>query len=97
MKFDQLVMILEADNNIEVKRTYWDKAKKKLRSVEYFLNGKYHRLDGPAYQAWNADGQKQFEAYYIHGDPVSKDVIDVYTKYNPEDRQTMDDLDLPDF
>lgn len=75
MKFDQLVMLLEADEGVEIKREYWDKAKKrpKLRSIEYFLNGERHRVDGPAYQYWYKNGQKGSEYYFINGKPHHTD------------------------
>ena len=33
----------------------------------YYINGKYHREDGPAKMYWYNNGQKQFESYYING------------------------------
>ena len=67
MKFSQLVLLLEADEGIEVKREYWNKAKKKLKVEEWYKDGKYHRLDGPAYQRWDKNGQKESEMYFKDG------------------------------
>lgn len=36
-------------------------------SRNYYVTGKYHRVDGPAYQSWNRDGIKTEEYYYIDG------------------------------
>jgi len=34
---------------------------------EWYLNGKYHREDGPAYQDWSYYGQKNYEGWYLNG------------------------------
>ena len=34
---------------------------------EYYLNGKWHREDGPAIQSWWENGQKESEFYYLNG------------------------------
>src|SRR6056297_1456176 len=33
----------------------------------YYLNGEYHRENGPAFQWWYENGQKQYESYYLNG------------------------------
>lgn len=38
-----------------------------IKYEEYFLNGKYHRIDGPANIHWLNNGQKDIEEYYING------------------------------
>ena len=49
-------------------RKYWDKEKTKIKSEEWFnSNGKNHRVDGPAYQSWYENGQKQYESWYLDG------------------------------
>ena len=35
-------------------------------AVKYYLNGKFHREDGPAHQYWYENGQKESEVYYIN-------------------------------
>ena len=32
----------------------------------YYLNGEYHREDGPAYTGWYKNGQKSNEIYYLN-------------------------------
>jgi hypothetical protein len=44
---------------------YWPDGSKQRE--EYFLNGKYHRENGPARQGWYENGTKRYEAYYING------------------------------
>ena len=39
---------------MEIKREYWN-------------NGNYHRVDGPAVIKYNEDGSKKEEFYYIDG------------------------------
>lgn len=41
--------------------------------TEYKLNGKFHRIDGPAYINWNNK-----KSYYLHGKEVSKKQHDFY-------------------
>ncbi len=41
------------------------KVKNNLR--KYYLNGEKHREDGPVYQFWYENGQKQSEVYYLNG------------------------------
>ncbi len=68
MTFDQLVLLAESDDNIEVEREYWDGAKTKLQYEEWFKDAQYHRLNGPAYQWWDKNGQKQYEAWLKDGE-----------------------------
>ena len=44
--------------------TYYKNGKK--YSEEYFLNGEYHRTNGPANISWYPNGQKRFEEYYLN-------------------------------
>ena len=46
-------------------RTYYDSGK--IWREEYWVNGNYHRSDGPAYIEWYENGQKKYEAYWTHG------------------------------
>jgi antitoxin component YwqK of YwqJK toxin-antitoxin module len=48
----------------EVQRGYWDNGQ--IRSESWYLNGKYYREDGPAYQYWNSNGQIKFESWYLN-------------------------------
>ena len=38
-----------------------------VKTERYYLNGKLHRDDGPAYQYWNDQGTLIFEVYAIDG------------------------------
>jgi len=42
---------------------YYENGQKKSEEwiEEWVLNGKYHRVDGPAYQYWYKNGQKVFK------------------------------------
>ncbi len=53
------------NTKVKPKITYWDNDQKSTE--EYYLNGKLHREDGPAYQYWHKNGQKKFELYYLNG------------------------------
>ena len=44
--------------------TYYDNGQKGTES--YYINGKLHKEDGPAYQYWIENGQKESEIYYIN-------------------------------
>ena len=33
----------------------------------YLINGKYHRLDGPAFTSWFKNGNKCVEQYWVNG------------------------------
>jgi hypothetical protein len=80
MTFNDLVLLVEGDDNIEIARKYWDVAKKKPY-FEIWYNPElgddgdddnepliyYHRLDGPAEQVWYKNGQKQYEWWYKDG------------------------------
>ena len=49
--------------NLEKNVEYYDNGN--IKNIEYLLNGKLHRKDGPAYQRWYENGQKFIESYYI--------------------------------
>ena len=34
----------------------------------YYIHGKRHRLNGPAYTSWHDNGQKRYEGYRINGE-----------------------------
>jgi len=55
----------------KVKIHYPDNGKK--WSEQWFLNDKYHREDGPAYQEWYDNGQKYQEEWYLNGQLHRKD------------------------
>ena len=41
---------------------------KKTENIQaYFLNGKLHNFNGPAYRLWYGDGQLSCEIYYLNG------------------------------
>jgi hypothetical protein len=44
---------------------YYDNGQKWIE--KWYLNGKYHREDGSAYQVWNKDGQKKSEKWSLNG------------------------------
>ena len=47
---------------------YYENGQKKSEEwiEEWVLNGKYHRVDGPAYQYWYKNGQKESEGWYLN-------------------------------
>ena len=53
----------ESKLNPEIK--YWDNGNKGYEI--WYLNGKKHREDGPAYQSWYKNGQKYYERWYLNG------------------------------
>jgi hypothetical protein len=52
-------------NDLRKNIEYWSNGNKYFEV--YYLNGKRHREDGPAYQSWYQNGNKYFEAYYLNG------------------------------
>ena len=47
------------------KITYYDNGN--ISSEQYFLNGKYHRENGPAIIRYYQDGKIEHESYYLNG------------------------------
>jgi hypothetical protein len=93
MNFNQLINILESQDNIEVKRRYWDNAKTRLASEIWYVDDEYHRLDGPAHQRWYENGQKESEMWRINGVDYTKEEFDEYTKgMNKEELDMLSDL-----
>ena len=52
-----------------INRKYWDNGQKKLE--DHWVDGKYHRLDGPAYQCWHKNGERNIARWYVNGFSVS--------------------------
>lgn len=54
---------------IEIRKTYYDEKKTKIKSIIYHEKNNefsHHREDGPAYQTFFESGQLQYEAYRIN-------------------------------
>ena len=51
--------------------TYWHSNGKKSYEA-YYVGGKLHRLNGPAFISWHSNGQKWSESYYVEGKRISK-------------------------
>ena len=47
----------------KIQREYYSNGQ--LKSEQYHLNGKYHRIDGPAYSRWYSNGQLKSEQYLV--------------------------------
>jgi hypothetical protein len=62
-------------NDLRKRIEYWYKNGTNRCEI-YYINGKYHREDGPTYQRWNADGIKQHEMYYLNDKKYSKEEYD---------------------
>ena len=76
----------------------------KVKEMKWFKHGKLHRLTGPAvivnfYGMTDPSGSvvPDVNEYYIDGKGVSKEVIDIYNKLDDQDKQTIEDIDIPDF
>jgi antitoxin component YwqK of YwqJK toxin-antitoxin module len=48
----------------------------KIRNEEYYLNGKRHRTDGPAYIDYYENGQAYRETYWLNGETATKEQIE---------------------
>jgi len=55
----------EYTNKPEVNIDYYENGQKRFE--DWYLNGKYHREDGPSYQYWDDNGQKESEWWYLNG------------------------------
>jgi hypothetical protein len=55
------------ENYNEYKEYWYNHGKDKIKAKSYKLNGRFHRLDGPAYIQYNGDGSVAFEDYAING------------------------------
>jgi len=49
----------------KVERKYYENGQK--YSESWYLDGKLHREDGPAYQRWFENGQKRTESWWLNG------------------------------
>jgi len=63
---------------LEKKESYYSNGQKKYKI--YFLKGKLHREDGPAFQWWRENGQKRYEAYYLNDKKISKEEFVLHTR-----------------
>jgi hypothetical protein len=61
-------------NDIRKRIEYWSNGNK--RDEAYFLNGKYHREDGPARQTWYENRSKYYDSYWLDGKWYSKEEYD---------------------
>jgi hypothetical protein len=61
-------------NDLRKKIEYWPNGHKQYES--YWLNGKRHREDGPAYQSWDENGTKEYEVYWLNDKKYSKEAYD---------------------
>ena len=52
-------------DKLEHKKYYYSNGQ--IASESYWLNGKYHREDGPAYIRYYDNGQLEYEAYWLNG------------------------------
>ena len=43
-----------------------------LRYREFRVDGKLHRLDGPAYEFWHENGQLDYRQFWVDGKPVDE-------------------------
>ena len=74
MKFNDLVLLVEDNKDIEVEIKYYDDAQTKPCSeLWYYLDlgddsDIFHRLDGPAVQNWYEDGKKCTEGWFKDGE-----------------------------
>jgi len=59
-----MIKIFEKFNEPEVKIDYHPNGQK--RYEEWYLNGKYHRDNGPDYQEWYDNGQKRLESWWLN-------------------------------
>lgn len=80
--------------SIEVIKEYYDEAKAKLMYELWCKDGKLHRLDGPAFQRWDENGQRAYESWYIEHRFYTKEEFDQYVKGldSKEDIEMLSDL-----
>ena len=57
--------------DVEHKVNYYDDGT--IRCEEWHLDGKVHRVDGPAYIGYNKDGTVAYEEWRLHGEEYSKE------------------------
>ena len=55
---------------LEVKREYCDNGQ--LESESYWLNGKLHNTEGPAYRTFYENGQVEYEEYWLNGKKLTE-------------------------
>jgi hypothetical protein len=60
MKFDQLVLLVEADKSVKVSKTYWDKAETKLKSEIWYNPDEANYDDELDYE------NDVYDVYYFH-------------------------------
>src|SRR6056297_3351471 len=65
VKVDGLTEEWYLNNELVKEIKYYENGQKMYEY--YYLNGEYHREDGPAYQGWYENGQKQYEEYCLNG------------------------------
>ena len=65
VKVDGLTEEWYLNNELVKEIKYYENGQKMYEY--YYLNGEYHREDGPAYQGWYENGQKQYEKYCLNG------------------------------
>ena len=53
---------------VDPKIKYYNNGQK--QSEEWFLDGKYHRVDGPAKQYWFDDGRIHYEEWCLNGQKI---------------------------
>ena len=51
-------------NKPEIREKFYPNGQKK--SEIWYLNGKWHREDGPAYQFWYENGNKKYEEWWLN-------------------------------
>jgi antitoxin component YwqK of YwqJK toxin-antitoxin module len=68
-------MAENSNSNIEHKKYYYENGKKSsepfwlvnIKEEHYFLNGNFHRADGPAIICYYPNGNIRSEHYYVNG------------------------------
>jgi antitoxin component YwqK of YwqJK toxin-antitoxin module len=64
-------MYEEFSKKPEIKEEFYANGQKEYEI--WYLNGKYHREDGPTYQEWFENGQKKSELWYLNGKKYSRE------------------------
>ena len=65
---------------LKVKREWYENGK--LYCEEYWLNGKHHNTEGPAYRYWYDNGKLRYESYWLKGKELSKEEWEKQRKTN---------------
>ena len=79
------------NNKPEIIERFYPNGQKKYET--WYLNGKYHRENGPAGQWWYENGQKKYEEWWLNDEKYTREewIKELY-KINPEESRKQEEL-----